>query len=141
MTLEPEVDSTIRLAIDDEERVQPDTLLPAQLLRPSAYHPERALVGALLLDGIDCFLKHYEATTAQHRRLFEEAEEWIFGTDSNAAFSFADVSDVLSIDPDCLRTALSRWRARQSTRPNATLLQRRRRCSSAPGSLSAVQAA
>jgi hypothetical protein len=119
MILEPEVDSTICLAIDDERRVAPDTLLPTQLTRPPTGPPERALLAALLLDAVDCFLERHGARTARHHRLFEVTEEWIFGTDGAAAFSFEDVCDFLSLDADCLRTALLRRRARQSTLPNA----------------------
>jgi hypothetical protein len=138
---EPEVDSTVCLAIDDERRVLPDTLLPAQLTRPSARHPERTLLAALLLDAVECFLEHHEVPTARHRRLFEEAEQWIFGTDGAAAFSFGEVCDFLSVDADCLRTALLRWRAGQPTRPNATVVQRQRYRPFALRSLIGVHAA
>jgi hypothetical protein len=81
----------------------------------------------LLRDAIDCFLEHHGATTAQHRQLYEDAAQWIFGTDRAAAFSFEDVCDFLSVDADCLRTALLRWCTRQATRPNATIVRHQRR--------------
>jgi hypothetical protein len=141
MTIDPETNASTTLAIDDEARVPPDTLLPAQLTRPAAHHPERALVAAVLLDAVECFLRHREATTRRHRRLFEDAEQWIFGTDGVAPFSFEDVCDFLSVDADCLRTALVRSYTGLPTRPGATLVDRRRPRFPALRSLSGTHAA
>jgi hypothetical protein len=120
MTLESAVEPMVRLAVDDEERVMPDTLFPVQFTPSRPPQPERALLATLLLDAVDCFLEHYGATTPHHRRLFEDAEQWIFGTDRAAPFAFEDVCDFLSLDVEHLRDALRRWRARQAPRTNTT---------------------
>jgi hypothetical protein len=54
------------------------------------------------------------ASRPRHRRLFREAEAWLFadsrGKTSDAAFTFDYICDALGIERDALRRALMRWR-------------------------------
>ena len=107
------LETTARVAIEDEDRVIPHALLPAQMPTCLAATPERALLSTVLMDAIECFQKHHAATADPHRRLFEEAEEWIFGSAGEAAFSFEEVCEYLSLDAECLRSGLRHWQERQ----------------------------
>ena len=128
------LEPTARVAIEDEDRVTPYALLPAQVPTRHFVTPERALLSTMLMDAIECFQKHHAATTDPHRQLFVEAEEWIFGSDGEAAFSFEEVCEYLSLDAECLRSGLRHWQERQPRgmdAPNA--VTRRMRAVSACG--------
>ncbi len=112
-----------RLAIENEERIAPDLLVPEQFFPPHAAVPERALMAGVLLDAIDCFLMHCGTTGARHR-LFEDAERWIMDTDVTAPLSFENVCDFLSLDADCLRHGLRRCQEQQRIRRRAAALAR-----------------
>jgi hypothetical protein len=101
----------MRRASEEESRAFPDVLLATQLTRRDPARPERALVASVLLDGIECFLRHHGAACGRRRRLFDEAEQWLFGADDGAPFSFEQVCEVLSVDPAWLRSGLRQWSA------------------------------
>ena len=100
-----------------EERIgalfQPDTLINDQFIethrRQLPLEPEQRLVIAVLEDGIHAFQDHCGATSPRKRRLFEEAEAWIFGGENDWIFSFESVCGLLSLDPDYLRRGLRDW--------------------------------
>ena len=106
-----------------EERLsalfQPDTLINDQFIethrRQLPLEPEQRLVIAVLEDGINTFQDNCGAANARKRRLFEEAEAWIFsGGENDWIFSFESVCGLLSLDPDYLRRGLREWQARHS---------------------------
>ena len=72
---------------------------------------------AVLEDAVECFQKHVFATRSRHRRLYREAEAWLFadsrGKSSDSAFTFDFICDALGIERDALRRGLMRWRDRQ----------------------------
>jgi hypothetical protein len=70
-------------------------------------------MAAILGDAIDCFRKNMATQNRRHRRLFLEAEEWIFSDDIASVFSFRNVCDVLGIDPDALRKQAAAWKQSQ----------------------------
>lgn len=90
-------------------RLVPDVLLPIQFGPRDAVLPERALVASVLLDGVECFLRHHGTTDERRRRLFDEAEQWLFGEDDGSPFSFEEACDFLALDPACLRSELRQW--------------------------------
>lgn len=79
---------------------------------------ERRLLAAVLEDAIACFQHHRFATRPSTRRLFEDAEAWLFGPDGEP-FSFESVCEVLAIDADWLRARLLASAAAGPTRPAA----------------------
>jgi len=93
---------------------QPDALLSDPYLdsfrRHVTFEPERQLMLALLQDAIKTFQDNLSASGGKKRRLFEEAEEWIFGADRDWVFSFASVCRALGMDPNYLRKGLDPWR-------------------------------
>ena len=96
----------------------PDAMLPSQffaaLRSRGDLSAERRLVVAVLEDALHCFQKYVDA------------EEWIMGDNPTWFFSFANVCDSLSLDPDYMREGLSKWRrahvraAQRQTPPSAT---------------------
>lgn len=121
--------ATTRLAItENEERTIPDALLPAQIPSPHPVTPERALLSSVLMDAIECYQKHHGTRIAARRALFDDAEGWIFGpAKPGERFSFEEVCEYLSLDPDCLRSGLRHWRECQPFAAPASTLRGRGR--------------
>lgn len=92
---------------------QPDTLSAEEYLgnyrRKTALEPEKTLVLAVLEDGIRCFQDNASARSGKKKRLFEEAQHWLFSEDSDWLFSFTSVCALLGFDPDYIRRGLKKW--------------------------------
>lgn len=105
----------------------PDVVTPAQFYgqRRDTYRlqPVRKLMLAVLEDALRCFQTNFDARSESRRRLFREAEEWIYGKGGEGPFSFTTVCETLEIEARLLRSGLQEWRARHlcgaSTRPLA----------------------
>ena len=80
-----------------------------------AAHPcgERALMWAVLADGIDCYRRNAHPTSVQEQADFDEAERWVFVTDWEWPFSFVNLCEAFGFDPAGVRCALQRWRDQQ----------------------------
>ena len=93
---------------------EPDFVLPEQVVaghRDDSYLcGEKALMLAVLEDGIRCFQEHFRNPRYNPRLLAQEAESWIREDDWDWPFSFNSVCDTLGLDPEALRTALFRWK-------------------------------
>ncbi len=68
---------------------------------------------AVLEDAIRCFQKSYPSRNRQGRRVFHEAEDWLFFSDPYWVFSFERIADTLGIEPAYVRRLLRRWQSRQ----------------------------
>lgn len=94
---------------------QPDTLANDQYIdtyrRQLPLEPEQRLVIAVLEDGINTFQDNCGAQNPRKRRLFEEAEAWIFADAQDWIFSFSSVCALLNLSPDYLRRGLRQWQA------------------------------
>ncbi len=90
----------------------PDVILPEQFYdRPAGLEEvsgERALMLAVLEDGIRCFQEHIQSPHVRPRLLARQAEKWIRSQDWDWPFSFNNVCESLSLDPDSLRAAILR---------------------------------
>jgi hypothetical protein len=97
-----------------ESLFQPDTIAPAEYYdgfkRKSPLEPERELVLAMLEDAVLCFQKYLRSSKEKERRLFTEAEDWLFGDDREWPLSFLNVCDLLGLEPGYLRKGLSQWK-------------------------------
>ena len=95
---------------------QPDVLLGDQYLencrRKIPLEPEKALLLAVLDDGVRCFQDNILSENKKKRMLFEEAAEWLFSDESNDIFSFVSICAVLGLDPGYLRRGLREWEER-----------------------------
>ena len=72
-----------------------------------AQGPERALLGALLFDGVQSFIGYMLASTSQERSTYREAYQWVMEQRSEYAFSFESVCEALGINPEWLRFGLT----------------------------------
>ena len=95
----------------------PDIVLPEQFFegarRDSQASGEKALMLAVLEDGIRCFQEHLRNPRSNPRLLSQQAEAWIRAVDYEWPFSFNNVCETLGIDPAALRTALLGWKAKR----------------------------
>ena len=93
-----------------EELLSADAVLPEQYWHPRhvAAHSggERALMWAVLADGIDCYRRNAHTISLRTRSEFREAERWIFKTDWNWPFSFVNLCETFGFDPTGVRRAL-----------------------------------
>jgi hypothetical protein len=71
-----------------------------------AVGPERALLSALLFDGIQAFIAYALAATAAERNAYAEAHRWVMDRGTEYAFAFNNVCEGLGIHPDYLRFGL-----------------------------------
>jgi hypothetical protein len=99
------------------ELFAPDIVLPEQFFegarRDSYVSGEKALMLAVLEDGIRCFQEHLRNPRSNPRLLSEQAEAWIRAIDYDWPFSFNNVCETLGIDPSALRAALLAWKAQR----------------------------
>jgi hypothetical protein len=95
----------------------PDIILPEQFFegarRDSQASGEKALMLAVLEDGIRCFQEHLRNPRSNPRLLSQQAETWIRAVDYEWPFSFVNVCETLGIDPAALRNALLTWKAQR----------------------------
>lgn len=77
---------------------------------------ERALMWAVLADGIECYRRNAHATSVQQRGAFAEAECWIARSDWDWPFSFVNLCEAFGFDPAGVRCALRRWKNAQDRR-------------------------
>jgi hypothetical protein len=95
--------------------VEPDTLISHDYAKTQSRtlpaEPEQILMFAVLKDALETFQRLYEANTRAGRRLFREAEEWIWSDEADRVFAFVHVCDMLGLDPGYLRRGLLKWAA------------------------------
>lgn len=80
---------------------------------------EKRLMLAVLLDAIECFQKYALLPGPHAKRLFENAQDWIFQNNRDWPFSFINVCEAMEIDPGYLRKGLSEWKRRTIRQPAA----------------------
>jgi hypothetical protein len=68
--------------------------------------PERALLSALLFDGVQSCVSYFIAQTEEERARYREAYNWVMTSDNDYAFSFICVCEALGIDSEYLRLGL-----------------------------------
>jgi len=106
------------------EYLSPDLTLPEQYFgrqrNDDGMGAEKALMYAVLKDGIRCFYKHVGATRRKYRKMSAEAEEWLMEDTWDYPFSFRVICDTLSIDADCLRQRLVEWKEAELDRRRVT---------------------
>jgi len=97
----------------------PDIILPEQFFhgarRDSYISGEKALMLAVLEDGIRCYQEHLRNPRSNPRLLSQQAEQWIRTVDYEWPFSFQNVCETLGINPESLRGALLAWKAKRLT--------------------------
>jgi len=69
--------------------------------------PERSLLSALLEDAIHVYRKYQGATDRVGKEKFREAQAWVRHHGADWIFAFDNVCDLLGLNPDYVRRALS----------------------------------
>lgn len=88
----------------------PETVVVDEILsngKGSATGPERALMSALLFDGIQAYLNFVSQSHNQKCSRFREAVSWVHRRGNGYIFSFDNVCECLGIDPEYLRAGLA----------------------------------
>ncbi len=83
------------------------TLIVDEILEGEAGYakgPERALLSALLFDGVMGYMCYAAGGSGQRR--YQEAFQWVKSRDAEYVFSFDNVCEGLGIDPQNLRLGL-----------------------------------
>ena len=113
----------------EESMFAPQIITPGQYFdwrRPSSeLDPIKRLMMAMLSDAVRCYRNVDMARTKCERRLFQEAELWLFDERCDGLFSFERVSEELGFDAQFLRRGLREWRWRRQECGLASRLVRR----------------
>ena len=75
--------------------------------RGYATGPERALLAALLFDGVQAFVAYALAKTPGEKARFAEAFNWVMDTKAEEPFSFNGTCEALGISAEYLRLGLA----------------------------------
>ena len=93
----------------------PDLVLPEQFFPEnpgtSALSGERALMWAVLVDGVECFRRTAHSGLVRDREEYVETMEWLVATDWESVFSFCNLCETFGFNPVPLRRALLAWEA------------------------------
>ena len=85
----------------------PEVVLPEQMLagarRDSYASGEKALMLAVLEDGIRTFLKHAQATFGRGLNLRRETLGWMMAAEARDVFAFESICETLGINAERLR--------------------------------------
>jgi hypothetical protein len=95
-----------------QELLAATAVLPEQYGPQGPGHPcgERALMWAVLADGIECYRQNAHPASMQQAIEFEDAERWVWTTDWDWPFSFVNLCEAFGFDPAAVRQALQAWR-------------------------------
>ena len=81
--------------------------------RNGAARAERELMAAVLSDAIECYWKYQKSRTRIGKKLYQEAEAWLFGENQAAPFSFGHLCETLGLDPNYIRGGILTWGERR----------------------------
>ena len=88
--------------------------------RETQTEPLRRLMSAVLCEAVDRFQRNLSQTSLYSRCEFVEAEFWLFKDQGKTLFSFNNVCDFLSLDPQHIRRQLSSSRRCHMRAPGST---------------------
>jgi hypothetical protein len=71
---------------------------------------EERLMLAVLQDAVECFQEHVLAQYVWEKKLFQDAEDWIFDKNTDWPFSFENICETLQLNPDYIRRGLLVWK-------------------------------
>ena len=69
---------------------------------------------AILEEAIKTYRMHVSATRGRDYRHFLDVQLWIMARNDDWLFSFENICEVLGLDPDFVRSGLTRWKEQQS---------------------------
>jgi hypothetical protein len=71
---------------------------------------EERLMLAVLQDAVECFQDYVLAQYVWEKKLFREAEDWIWERGTDWPFSFENICETLQLNPDYIRRGLLVWK-------------------------------
>lgn len=77
--------------------------------------PELRLMVMILEDAVGCYQRFVDASDADGREQFSDAEKWLFADEQEWIFSFCSICDFVGLNPGAVRRTLLRWRREVST--------------------------
>ncbi|MCB0335882.1 MAG: hypothetical protein KDD62_06235 [Bdellovibrionales bacterium] len=92
-----------------DSRFSPTRFLSSELDGPEkgyARGPERALLSALLFDGVQSFMNYVCADSEQTKVRYREAYNWVMSVKDDYVFAFENVCQALGVDPAYIRLGL-----------------------------------
>ena len=69
---------------------------------------------AILEEAIKTYRMHVSAKRGREYRHFLDVQLWIMARNDDWLFSFENICEVLGLDPDFVRSGLTRWKEQQS---------------------------
>ncbi|HYJ15337.1 MAG TPA: hypothetical protein VE170_07590 [Candidatus Limnocylindria bacterium] len=69
---------------------------------------------AILEEAIKTYRMNVSAKGGRDYRLFLDVQTWIMARNDDWLFSFENICEVLGLDPDFVRSGLTRWKELQS---------------------------
>ena len=119
--------SAVRDSKSEIEGVYP--LMPSQyfdlIARRNVLDGEKRLMFAVLEDAIRTYVMNINSVSANGRKELEAVREWINSRGDQELFTFDNLCNVFSIDPDSLRTQLNQLSAADLPRRRIRSLGRR----------------
>jgi hypothetical protein len=118
----------------DSDPVLPEEFYGAQPGTP-AFSGERALMWAVLVDGVETYKRLARSESRSSRYEFQRIQCWVMRSDWEWPFSFLNLCATFGLDAAAVRSALRRWelggtflpmRRRKRFRYQASVRQRRR---------------
>jgi hypothetical protein len=81
--------------------------------RNGAARAERELMAAVLSDAVECYWKYHKSRSRTGKKLYQEAEAWIFAENEGQPFSFGNVCEALGLDLAYIRRGILTWGERR----------------------------
>ncbi len=100
--------------------IEPDIILPSELLRRVVATPEKRLLLAVLEEAVGTYQRHAMATAPRSRAVFAEVEAWFASEDVTRLYAFVPICEALGLDATYLRSGLAPWTARYRQRWHET---------------------
>ena len=98
-------------------RVEPEIVLPVQILDDHALQPEQRLMLAILENATATLLRQPTPRHPGRRRALRETEAWLHSRDTVSPFAFIRICEALGLDAQWLRTGLARARVAREREP------------------------
>ena len=99
----------------------PEFILPEQFYgsadNATRLSGERALMWAVLADGIESYRRNAGRATRREHIDFREAESWVRANDWGWVFSFVNLCEAFGFNPAAVRHALGSWQIHRRTEP------------------------
>ena len=92
-------------SIDPSDREAADSFYSKRAV-PEA---EQSLMFAILENAINDFQRYFIARNPKEKRRYQEAVDWILGTNSDWLFSFENICENVGLNPSYLRGRLRAW--------------------------------